>query len=186
MNSNRANKTHANSSQEQWDIDRYLLSDPTLDRDAFEQRMLDDLSLAEQVAVSVADLQAISSVACSAASIAIAAPRTSSSRFSPTTNRWALLASAASLLIAVSTWQVRSVSSDSQLSLIADNWVTFENLTDAASLELIATEHQLSENLPGENQSGEYQTDAESAEQSDWLVEAAREFYLANNDGAAG
>ena len=186
MNSNRAKKTHSHANQEQWDIDRYLLSDPTLDRDAFEQRMLDDLSLAEQVAVSVADLQAISSVACSAASMAIAAPRTSSSRFSPTTNRWALLASAASLLIAVSAWQVRSVSSDSQLSLIADNWVTFENLTDAASLELIATEHQLSENLPGENQSGEYQTDAESAEQSDWLVEAAREFYLANNDGAAG
>ena len=185
MNSNRANKTHANSSQEQWDIDRYLLSDPTLDRDAFEQRMLDDLSLAEQVAVSVADLQAISSVACSAASIAIAAPRTSSSRFSPTTYRWALLASAAALLIAVSAWQVLSVSSDAQLSLIADNWVTFENFT-GESLELIATEHQLSENLPGENQSGEYQTDAESAEQSDWLVEAAREFYLANNDGAAG
>ena len=181
MNSNRANKTHANSIQEQWDIDRYLLSDPTLDRDAFEQRMLDDLSLAEQVAVSVADLQAISSGALSAASTAMAAPRTSSSRFSQTTYRWALLATAAALLIAVSAWQFRSTSSDAQLSLIADNWVTFENLTGAESLELIATENQL-----GENQPDEYQTDAESAEQSDWLVEAAREFYLANNDGAAG
>ena len=173
---NNQNSQTGNDPLVQWDIDRYLLSDPTLDRDAFEQRMLDDLSLAEQVAVSVADLQAISSGARSAASTAMAAPRTSSSRFSQTTYRWALLATAAALLIAVSAWQFRSTSSDAQLSLIADNWVTFENLTGAESLELIATE----------NQPDEYQTDAESAEQSDWLVEAAREFYLANNDGAAG
>jgi hypothetical protein len=54
--------------------------------------------------------------------------------------------------------------------------VAFEGLSTAESLELIATDDQPSEN----------QTDVEGSEQSDWLVEAAREFYLAKNDGAAG
>ena len=95
--------------------------------------------------------------------------------------RWAILVTAAVLMLAVSAWQFRDHSSEDQLSLIADNWVAFENLTSAESLELIATEDR-----PNEIQPNESQSDADSDEQADWLVEAAREFYLAKNEGAAG
>ena len=188
MNFNQAKKNISNSNDLQWDIDRYLLSDPTLDRDVFEQRMFVDLALAEQVAVSVEDLQAITSVARSAsASAAFASSRNFTSRYKSAAFRWTLLATAAALLIAVSAWQFRSTSSDTQLSLIADNWIAFENLTAAESLELVATEgHPSDYQHASALQPSENQVDTESYEQSDWLVEAAREFYLANNDGAGG
>jgi anti-sigma-K factor RskA len=173
------NSDPANNRDSQWDIDRYLLSDPTLDRDAFEQRMLDELSLAELVAASVACLHAISSAARTAAiSSAIVSPLTSQNGNHRGAYRWAMLVSAAVLLMAVSVWQFRSTANDDQLSLIADNWVAIENLTTAESLELIATEDQSNEDQSNESQA--------ETEQSDWMVEAAREFYLANNDGAAG
>lgn len=166
----------------QWDIDRYLLSDPSLDRNAFEQRMMNDLSLAEKVATAVADLQVISSAARTRADApSTVTPPTSLNVDRSGTYRWASLAAAAVLVIAVSIWQFRSSSNEDQLSLIADNWVAFENLTTAESLELIATEDQSTD-----DQRAEDQTDAVSNEQSDWLVEAAREFYLARNEGAAG
>lgn len=160
----------------QWEVDRYLLADPTFDRNAFEQRMLEDLSLAELVAASVADLQIVSHAArvtCpSAISVSTVKPR-QPSLSSSTAYRWAVLVAAA-MFISVSVWQFRQTSKEAQLSQIVDNWVAIEGLTTADSLELIATEEQASD------------SDAETNEQSDWLVEAAREFYLAKNDGAAG
>ena len=179
------NSDPAHNQDSQWEVDRYLLSDPSLDRDAFEQRMFEDLSLAERVAESVAALQAISSAArVSARASAISATTiksqlTSKNPTSPcyqATYRWATLVTAAVVLMTVSVWQFRNTSNDDQLSQIADNWVAFESLTTAESLELIATEDQPSEKP----------LDVETNEESDWLVEAAREFYLAKNDGAAG
>lgn len=160
----------------QWEVDRYLLADPTFDRDAFEQRMLEDLSLAELVAASVADLQIVShavrATSPSTNCVSTLKPQhqslTSSSTF-----RWAVLVAAA-MLISVSVWQFRQTSKEEQLSQMVDKWVAIEGLTTADSLELIATEEQGSD------------ADTETNEQSDWLVEAAREFYLAKNDGAAG
>ena len=160
----------------QWDIDRYLLSDPSLDRDAFEQRMLDDLSLAEQVAASVADLNTISSAA--------RLPHKTSRFAKPARfSGWSMLVTAAALLMTVSAWQLRNSSNDDQLSQIANNWVAFEGLTTVESLEPITTEEQSNESPDNSNPDN---ADADTAEQSDWLVEAAREFYLAKNDGAAG
>ncbi len=43
-----------------WEIDRYLLNDPTLDREAFEQRMLEDESLSVAVASAVERLSMLS------------------------------------------------------------------------------------------------------------------------------
>jgi hypothetical protein len=170
-----------NRSYSQWDIDRYLLSDPSLDRDAFEQQMLDDIWFAEQVANSVADLQSISFAARSTLSKTSAVPHVSPIPYSEAIYRWAPIVTAAVILIAVSAWQFRSPSNDDQLSLIADNWVAFENLTTVESLELIANDGHFNE-----VQSADDQADTESNEQSDWLVEAAREFYLAKNEGFAG
>jgi len=176
------NSDPANNQNSQWEVDRYLLSDPSFDRDAFEQRMLEDLSLAELVAASFADLQAISTAARayaieSANSASTVKPQLiSKNATSPNVYRWAILVAAAVVLISVSVWQFRNTANDDQLSQIADNWVSIEGLTTAQSLELIATEDQPNE-IP---------TDAEANEQFDWLVEAAREFYLAKNDGAAG
>lgn len=158
----------------QWDVDRYLLSDASLDRDAFEQRMLEDLSLAKQVASSVADLQAISSAASLPLRHSVAV------KLHPVSS-WSMLAAAAALLIAFTAWQLSNAPNEDQLSQIADNWVAFEGLTTVESLELIATEE------PANDASGnEDQADPGTVEQSDWLVEAAREFYLVKNDGAAG
>ncbi len=176
----------ANNRNAQWEVDRYILSDPSFDRDAFEQRMLADLALAEQVVASVADLQALSAAArlpfdvstnppAIAASTNPAQPA-SKNPIGLNTSRWAILVSAAVVLMAFSVWQLRNTPNDEQLSQIADNWVAIEGLTTAESLELITSEDQTTE----------IQSDAEALEQSDWLVEAAREFYLAKNEGAAG
>lgn len=165
----------------QWEVDRYLLCDPTFDRDAFEQRMLEDLQYAEQVAAAVAELQAISHAAkiCNSDStnnVSVAKPQPYNKRTLPNASRWAVLATVAATLMAVSVWQFRNIPNDEQLSQLADNWVAFEGLTTAESLEMIATDDQTTEN------SGE----AGANEQTDWLVEAAREFYLAKNEGAPG
>jgi hypothetical protein len=168
MNSNPANNRNL-----QWDVDRYLLSDPSFDRDAFEQRMLEDLELAELVTASVADLRVIVSAVQLSETVSVVSSSTSKSQRK---TYWAMLVTAAAVLLMVSVWQLRSSSNDDQLSQIADNWVAFEGLTTGEALELIASEDQALEN----------HADAESNEQTDWLVEAAREFYLAKNDGAAG
>lgn len=167
------NSKPANNQNLQWDVDRYLLSDPSLDRDAFEQRMLEDLELAELVAASVTDLQVIASAVRQPETVS--AVSFSTTKFQQKTY-WAMLVTAAAVLLTVSVWQLRSATNDDQLSQIADNWVAFEGLTTGEALELIANEEQSLEN----------HADAESNEQADWLVEAAREFYLAKNEGAAG
>ena len=50
-------------SKNMWDIDAYLLGDPTVDQHAIEQRMLDDPDFALQVAQAVEDLEVMSEVA---------------------------------------------------------------------------------------------------------------------------
>jgi hypothetical protein len=167
MNSNSTIKLNL-----QWEVDRYLLCDPSLDRDAFEQRMLEDFKLAELVANSVADLQSISS-----AVQANRLPVRSSPIAKPKRIAYiALLITAALVLLTVSVRQLRQTATEAQLSQIADNWVAFEGLTTGESLDLIATEYSPTEN----------QVDSDANEQSDWLVEAAQEFYLAMNEGVAG
>ncbi len=170
----------ANKHNSQWEVDRYLLCDPSFDRDAFEQRMLEDLSLAEQVASSVPGLQTIasaaSSFAVSTSASAIKPQLVSKKPIVSSAKGRAGLVTAAAVLLAFSVWQLRKTPNDEQLAQIADSWVAIEGLTTAESLELVAAEEP----------STDIHTDAEANEQADWLVEAAREFYLAKNDGAAG
>ena len=198
------NLKHTNKQNLQWDVDRYLLLDPSFDRDAFEQRMFEDVELAEMVAGSVADLHAISAAArlsdkvtsstsstsealgcrnseptALAAGLEVVVHHERQSNLSARSQRrayWAISVTAALLLLTVSVWKLGGTSNEEQLSQIADNWAAFEGLTTGETLELIANDDPATET----------QNDAEASEQTDWLVEAAREFYLAKNDGAAG
>lgn len=174
-----------NQTEMQWNIDRYLLDDPTLDREAFEQQMLSDELLAEQVAASVANLHLLAQAACS-----VKTPSTQPARHHLVSSPalWSILTSAAVLIVAVSSWQFIERSNDKQLARIADNWSAIENLSTSESLDLVYAADvsdiptiESSSSLPADDA-----TDGDTREQSDWLVEAAREFYLANNEGAAG
>ena len=177
----------------QWEIERYLLDDPTLDREAFEQRMLNDVSLAEQVATAVAHMQLIAEAVDSTSThrVTKATPTapavlTGRTAFDQWIYRSSILASAAALLIAVTAWQYRSHKDDDQLARIADNWSAFENLTTEEALGLVlASESHSLDVLHDDALQGE-PNDSAAIEQSDWLVEAAQEFYLASNEGAAG
>ena len=191
--------SNTNQSELQWNIDRYLLDDPTLDREAFEQQMLADTSLAEQVAASVLNMQLLAQ-AVSTIKPTPVAPASSPSAAPlvvPVTDRssmhrpalWLMFTSAVLLIVAISSWQFRRFSSDDQLARIADNWNAIETLSATESLDLVLASDS-SDVLTSEATTFTPQTSedsgAESSEQSDWLVEAAREFYLATNEGAAG
>ncbi len=184
----------------QWDIERYLLNDPALDRDLFEQRMLNDTSLAEQVAASVGNLNLVAEAASAASASCTpyqTAPTPISQVVHNTTSIWTTsiwiprfvaIASAAMLLIAISAWQLRSATHDDQLARIADNWTAFESLTTDEAIELTsASQSHLVDALPIEDEfRSDDLTESTSNDQRDWLVEAAREFYLASSEGAAG
>ncbi len=167
----------------QWDIDRYLLLDPSFDRDAFEQQMLEDLTLAARVADSVLELHSIAVGARKPVKVfangsqSIGASDSKRGRGGlQVIRRWTPWVAAATLFTAVSVWQFRGISKDAQLSEIADNWMAIEGLSTVETLELVVADE-----LPTENHG-----EVEASEQTDWLVEAAREFYLAKNEGAAG
>lgn len=180
---------------QQWDVERYLLNDPALDRDAFEQRMLDDTSLAEQVAASVAHLSLVAEAASGTSAYSAhcqtaSALRTQAMRRTTPIwiSRFVALASAATLIFAISVWQFRSTTNDDQLARIAENWTAFENLTADEAVELTAASQSLLvDSLPNEDEfRADDMTESTSTDQRDWLVEAAREFYLASSEGAAG
>ncbi len=177
----------------QWEIDRYLLGDPTLDRDAFEQRMLNDVSLAEQVAASVAQLELIelSAIAAGLPQALVVSPhRRRESRQVMTV--WALLATVATLLVALANWRDGSsksvdtpsvtfelAASDLQLAEIAEYWLATENAN------LISLEEEVSTEAFVNSRRGT-QTEPESVEPTDWLVEAATQFYSENGEGKQG
>ena len=191
--------SNTNQSELQWNIDRYLLDDPTFDREAFEQQMLADTSLAEQVAASVLNMHLLAQAVgvpaptlVAPASSPSAAPLVVSSTDHSAMHRpalWLMFTSAVLLIVAISSWQFRRFSSDDQLARIADNWNAIETLSATESLDLVLASDS-SDVLSADTTTFAPQTSedsgAESSEQSDWLVEAAREFYLATNEGAAG
>ncbi len=177
----------------QWEIDRYLLGDPTLDRDAFELQMLDDVSLAEQVAASVGAMELIEVAACSVTRPDIQATipcrRSTVAAGIPV---WAMLATVATVLIAVAYWRnlpneaihatrasTEFAESDRLLSQIAEHWLAFENP--------IIVNHE--EDVFAEIANGSRRSELsehELVDQTDWLVEAARQFYQENGEGTQG
>jgi hypothetical protein len=174
----------------QWDIDRYLLDDPTLDRDAFEQQMLDDPALAEQVATSVAQWKILEIAAKSVQP----SKRLDDMPSIPTgsglsVGSWAVLATVALMLVALSLWSLFSnpaprgvvvasklAASERLLSQIAERWL------DVESPQVYVQEEELISESDLGLRRGE-QTEMELSDQSDWLFEAARQFYQESSEG---
>ncbi len=178
--------------ERQWEIDRYLLDDPTLDRDAFELQMLDDVSLAEQVAATVGSLELIE-LAASSATHQVIHTTVSFKRSFVAVPVWAVLATVASILIAVAFWRnlpneaadhvavsFEFGESDRLLPLIAEHWLAFEHPSVVNHDE----EEVLSEIANGSRRNE--LSELELLDQTDWLVEAARQFYQENGQGTQG
>lgn len=182
-----------------WDIYQYLLTEPaddsksSFDRAAFEVRMSRDIELAERVAQAVAELQLLAR----AASLAPASARQSDSTDStkrPEQERQSrshanivafALAAAAILLLTLTVGRFGenvTRSSNAQLETniaeVANAWLALENSTNSVAEELVPVEMEpLSTTRSNSVDVNE--------EQSDWLLEAAREFYQ-DNSGVAG
>lgn len=156
MTIRKMSKITLNSAQ-MWDIDRYLLDDETLDRDAFEARMLQDETLALAVADELERLQLLSSVAdrklVRAAPFAVetSVSPVSFTRTRPPVMAWAALVIAVSLLFALFVWpQGDQPSAEGQLAAnplqeaiplqeVAQEWLALESaLEDSEIAELVA------------------------------------------------
>ncbi len=154
--------------------------------------MLDDEALALQVASSCERLGLLSLAASEASRTVPSVSRTRAVVVHDSGRRraaaWALLVGAAVLLIGVTVWQAKRASQDEVMSELAANWIAIDSFSKPDIVEFSSS--------PGEfvlasDRSGVAGIDSTesleswNAEQSDWLVEAAREFYLANDEGGA-
>ena len=146
----------ASHERRRWEIERFVLQDPTLDLAAFEARMLDDPQLAEEVAVCVSRLQQMAAACRLATPPAIATVSASASCGpSSTPPRWTavrgkLLAAAslaATVAVVWAAWPSESprptkatalrqpldelpVGSQPRLAEIAQQWMVLESAAD--------------------------------------------------------
>lgn len=181
----------------QWDIDRYLLGDEALDREAFEARMMEDESLALAVAESVQQFEDLSR-ACRAmpavhedenwprgeSDVSHLSRRQVSS--AEVYRLIGLAAFAASLLLAVLIWQslggpgqrqiadggTTETGSGNRLAEVADLWFAMD------SSEVLASD---SETFLISDGSDAMVVDDLSAE-SDWIIEATQQLYDRDGD----
>lgn len=167
-----------------WDIDRYLLHDPEMDRDAFEQRMLEDPRIAMAVGNAVEQLMLIKAANLEvdqAVDIRVEPIREVDHR-----QGWLRVAAAvaALLLIAVLFGMLRSLDGPAvvqtpqetneswNISDVAENWVVLQTedsnpayLVDGAGEDL-----EVSMVTAG--------TEQPPAEE-EWIIEAAQQFFAA-------
>ncbi len=187
---NEASDMKAEESNLAWEIDRYLLGDESLDRQAFESRMLEDSEFALLVAEQLQFLQLVgqaaeprvsqSAVVASSSLKGIATARRQPLRYLAI----AACAVAASLLCLLTLRQVRqpvvdqpSAAADwldnSKLQAVAEQWVVLDIPADeAVLLELDGESAQVfyggGESLAGENSA------------QDWLMQAGEFFHEAD------
>jgi hypothetical protein len=166
------------------DVDRYLLDDPSLDREAFELRMADDLELCEQVAQAVDQLHLMGIAAKSLDATVSVNIQPSAARSSAKDHTWlyAIAAIATAILIGVfglspGRPSKNDSASDQRLAMLAESWLdaSLESNDEAIN----ATGIPVVESTAS--------TDIESdSEANDWLFDAAREYFLENQNGVAG
>lgn len=200
--SNNPNANHSIANDDyplQSSIDRYLLEDPSFDRAAFEQQMLEDGDLCERVAMSVAELQLVATAvrACGPVHAAMAgstefAALPPSSPLTVGRTAWLgppMLALVAVLLVSFLLWRSIDLSNtavpdqqgESHWASIAENWSELASAGDEPHTE------PLDEELVTTSAPASLQTNApESSEQNDWILDAAHEYYLASTQGTAG
>ena len=180
------------SKQLEWDAYRYVLDDPTLDRSAFEARMLDDVDLALAVADAwsgIDRLRAASFIVCPTPPARPLAPVATERQSRNARSGWqlsSLAALATALLLAVGLVNYRihvapsraAHASVAKLNL-AESWLAMRQteLVDM-STNLVDVSSNF-ENTKDENAQGEPDgfAAADSSSDDDWLMNAAREFY---------
>lgn len=186
------------SKQLDWNAYRYVLDDPTLDRAAFETRMLDDVDLALAVAEAMSHVDSLraASFIAAPADVAITAERTAGE----TITGWrlsSLIALAAGLLLTIglvnyqlldrqlpnTRGQAGSLPPTSQANLLeqtlADSWLAIRQteIVDGSS-NLVDVSTNFESPRDDENL-----LDAVDSVDEDWLMDAAREFYAQGEAG---
>jgi hypothetical protein len=162
-----------------WDIDGYLLGDPTVDREAIEQKMLDDPAFALQVAEAAEQLSIIARTAAKSTDQVLLAPQ--SSRSESQTKHLpvfkVILALAATLLIAVAIVAKRGNSS-AKLDDVANNWIELKNDLPAESSNSIAmTTSNPGLEFDADASAAALATSPDGSSTDDWLLDSAVIFF---------
>lgn len=186
------------SKQPDWDAYRYVLDDPTLDRAAFETRMLDDVDLALAVAEAVSHVDSLraASFIAAPADLTVSSERTAGAKITG----WrmsSLIALAAGLLLAIGLvnyqllnrqvlnthGQAGSLPPTSQANSLeqnlAESWLAIRQteIVDGSS-NLVDASTNFESPRDDENL-----LDAVDSVDEDWLMDAAREFYAQGEAG---
>ncbi len=199
------------TTQQLWDIERYVLDDNSLDRDAFEVQMAGNIELALAVADCVERLQLIA-CACRAvprtqqpSSVVVAAPAVSWTASKTAAQLWLALGLglAACVLLLVrwdGNWPTssntplagqvipRGMNPPANTPRIADvalGWLAMEESSyHWASQELPETVEQVVPSgyyEPSEHIEPSEQNSAASSDDDDWMLQAATEFYRSSD-----
>ncbi len=166
-----------------WQIDGYLLGDPTLDREAFEQQMLDDPALALQVAEAAERIELLSKVV-GQASLSAASTTESSLRSSRRMMLAVMITTAAALLIALIPTQFNR--GNSRLDEVAINWLALESEVSSDSdasasittgtiayTDIVQADSEISSPALAANDG----TSSENGSNEDWLLDTAVIFF---------
>jgi len=184
--------------QLEWDVYRYVLDDPSLDREAFEVRMLSDVDVALAVAEAVSHIDAlraassIVSVSANSHSEKVAGEEAGLALAERFTVHWSLVAClAATLLVAVGLLNyavlfespadyARSQAGEQRL---VESWLALRNaeLVDVSSNLVDASSNLESAKIEELEAVEPIATDASS--ESDWLLDAAQEFFAQREAG---
>ena len=162
-----------------WDIDGYLLGDPTLDHQAIEQKMLDDPAFALQVVEAAARLSIIAKVAAASTDKVLLASQ--SSRSDASTKSWTVIkivvALAATLLIAIAIVTKRG-NSNAKLDDVANNWIELRNdITAEASNSIAMTTSNSGLEFEADASSAVLATSPDGSSADDWLLDSAVIFF---------
>ncbi len=164
-----------------WDVERYVLGDPGLDRGSFEAAMSADVELALAVAESVERLQQIAR-ACQFTQVPLAdsskaTPRAVTSRpVAPVAIGLACAVLAASLLVVFFNYGVPSSSQakltaqvDPRLSAVASHWLALDGVVVGdVSSGSTETWEAIESQSPSQ---------LSVADEGDWMLEAAVAFF---------
>ena len=162
-----------------WDIDGYLLGDPTVDREAIEQKMLDDPAFALQVAEAAEQLSLITRVAATSTDQVLLAPQ--SSRAEAQTKHLPVfklvVALAATLLIAIAIVGKRGNSS-AKLDDVANKWIELKNdITAESSNSIAMTTSNPGLEFDADASATALATSPDGSSAEDWLLDSAVIFF---------
>lgn len=160
-----------------WDIDGYLLGDPTVDREAIEQMMLDDPAFALQVAEAAEQLSIIARTAAKSTDKVVLAPQPVRSEARSKFPVIKFIALAATLLIAVAIVSTRDNSS-AKLDDVANNWIELKNdITAESSNSIAMTTSSPGLEFDADTSAAAMATSPDGSSGDDWLLDSAVIFF---------